>query len=167
MLMQNTDQLVALEAIRQLKARYCRVLDTKQWGELERLFTADTKFDGFTSAPEGTDPSTFVGRIAERFEKAITIHRVHAAEIRFVSPQKARGIWSMMDYVDLQPHADTLSYPEGRGWIGWGYYEEEYQREDDQWRISYMRLTRQRMDELRADHPAAANIRLGPSKDWL
>ena len=167
MTLQETDQLIALEAIRQLKARYCRMIDTKQWVELEKLFTPDTKFDGFTSAPEGTDPSTFVTRIAERFESAITIHHVQAPEIKLISSKKARGVWSMMDYVDLQPDAGTSSDPTGRGWVGWGFYEEEYTQDGEVWCISYMRLTRQRMDALSVDHPAAGFTRHRPSTDWL
>ena len=30
------DDLLAVEAIRQLKARYCRFVDTKQWRQLEK-----------------------------------------------------------------------------------------------------------------------------------
>lgn len=159
----DLDQLLAIEAIHQLKARYCRFVDTKQWQRLKQLFTADTRCDGFGSVPDGTDPETFVDVIADRLAQAITIHHVQAPEIVFSTPERARGIWSMMDYVDFQ----TADPSVGRGWIGWGYYEEEYVRIDGVWLFSYMRLTRQRMDALTTDHPQAKFSRHGPAKDWL
>ena len=50
--------------VRQLKARYCRFLDTKQWERLKELFAADARFDGFTSVPDGSDPTTFVNALS-------------------------------------------------------------------------------------------------------
>jgi SnoaL-like domain len=34
-----------LEAIKQLKARYCRTMDTKDWGAMRRVFTDDVTMD--------------------------------------------------------------------------------------------------------------------------
>jgi len=161
------DQLPALEAIRQLKARYCRFVDTKQWERLKALFTPDARCDGFGSVPDGTDPATFVSAVSKRLAQAITVHHVHAPEIVFPTPERARGVWSMMDYVDFHAEGRAKGTPADRGWIGWGYYEEEYVRLDDVWLISYMRLTRQRMDALTADHPQAKFSRHRPSTDWL
>ena len=39
-----------IEAIKQLKARYCRYLDTKQWGDWRGLFTEDFVSD---TSPSG------------------------------------------------------------------------------------------------------------------
>ena len=161
------DPLPAIEAIRQLKARYCRFVDTKQWERLKALFAPDAQFDGFGSVPDGTDPATFVSAISKRLAQAITVHHVHAPEIVFLEPQRARGVWAMMDYVDFQAGGQAKGTGAGRGWIGWGYYEEEYACLDGVWLISYMRLTRQRMDELTADHPEAKFSRHGPATDWL
>ncbi len=38
--------------IHQLKARYCRFLDSRQWLSLRALFTDDARFDGLGSAPD-------------------------------------------------------------------------------------------------------------------
>ena len=43
--MQTPERLLAVEQIRQLKARYFRLLDTKRWDEFEALFSADAVFD--------------------------------------------------------------------------------------------------------------------------
>lgn len=161
------DELQATEAIHQLKARYCRLVDTKQWAQLVTLFTADASLDGFGSVPDGTDPPTFVAGVAKRLGPAITIHHVQCPEIRFVSADAARSIWSMMDYVDFDPNGDAAGSVADRGWVGWGYYEEEYVRADDTWLISYMRLTRQRVDQLADNHTRAKLGRHGPRTDWL
>ena len=40
----DLQQLSDLEQIRQLKARYCRFIDTKQWTRLAGLFVEGTRF---------------------------------------------------------------------------------------------------------------------------
>ena len=49
---QTHDVLVDIEAIRQLKARYCRFLDNKDWAAWRTIFTDDFVSD--TSAAGGT-----------------------------------------------------------------------------------------------------------------
>ena len=39
------EQLVEVERIKQLKARYFRLMDTKDWSGLARVFTADAELD--------------------------------------------------------------------------------------------------------------------------
>ena len=163
----GNNELLAFEAIRQVKARYCRFIDTKHWQRLEQLFTPDAHLEGLGSAPDGSTPASFVEGIAARFATAVSVHHVHAPEIVMVEPGHARGIWSMMDYVQFQPGGTSAKVPAERGWFGWGYYEEEYVLRDDVWLISFMRLARQRMVALSADHPAVEFGRLGPTADWL
>lgn len=163
----STERLLATAAIHQLKARYCRYVDTKRWDALHALFSENARLDGFGSVPDGTTPSVFVAGIAARLAPAITIHHVQAPEIDFTGGDTARGVWSMMDYVDF---GEPMQQPDGgtsRGWIGWGYYEETYVREGDGWRFAYMRLARQRLDPLSDDHPAATFGRHGPTPGWL
>ena len=123
MTLSTLDDMLAIEAIRQLKAAYCRLVDTKQWQRLEMLFAADAKMEGFGSVPDGSGPSVFIAGAAERIGASVSIHHVHAPEILLSSPDTARCVWPMMDYVEF-PAGST---PTGeRGWIGWGFYEEEY-----------------------------------------
>jgi hypothetical protein len=163
----SLDELLAIEAIRQLKARYCRFVDTKQWERLTRLFTPNAHLEGFGSVPDGSDPAAFVAAVSGGLAQAITIHHVHTPEIVFTSPDRARGVWPMMDYVEFQADDRPAGMPTDRGWIGWGYYEEDYVRIDGEWLISFMRLARQRMDALTADHPMAKPGRHKPAADWL
>lgn len=94
-------RLLDLEAIKQLKARYCRLVDTKQWERLATLFTPDTRFEGFGSAPTGSDPTAFIDGISSRLRDAVSIHHCHTPEIVFTGPDSARGIWAMMDLLQF------------------------------------------------------------------
>jgi hypothetical protein len=136
-----------LEAIRVLKARYCRFLDCKQWPQLEDLFTADCTFamdvaDQNEMGPESKarlDRRGFVIMVrAVLTTGATSVHHVHAPELSLLSPGTATGIWAMEDYV-VAPL---------RSFRGYGHYHETYRKEDGTWRISAWRLDRLRIDPL-------------------
>lgn len=164
----TSDELVrlkSLEAIRQLKARYCRFVDTKQWPRLKKLFTADARLEGFGTIPDGTTPERFVDGIAVSLANAVTVHHVHNPEIVLRGDSVARGVWAMVDYVQFKA---TTDYAGGNlGWVGWGYYEEEYANQNGNWVISHMRLARVRMDVLTPDYPPVKPGRIGPDPNWL
>jgi len=163
----KVQHLLDLEGIRLLKARYCRYVDTKQWDKLATLFTAETRFEGFGSAPDGSDAATFIAGISKRLAGVVSIHHCHMPEIVMTGRDTARGIWSMMDYLEFVDGAVPREAPDSRGFYGWGYYEEEYVRAGDDWKFRFMRLTRQRIDPLPADHPPRLAGRMAPSMDWL
>ena len=165
MALDESIDVLAIEEIRRLKARYCRFVDTKAWDRLIRLFTPEAKLSGFGAVPDGTSPQGFVDGIAANLKKATSIHHVYQPEIVLDSPQRARGVWAMMDYVEFPPDAPS---PYGaRGWVGWGFYEEEYVLQDGAWLIDVMRLARLRMDELDQARPAIKPGRLAPNPEWL
>ncbi|MFV0299053.1 MAG: nuclear transport factor 2 family protein [Hyphomicrobiaceae bacterium] len=161
------DEIAAIEAIRLLKARYCRYFDLKQWDRLSGLFAPGARVEGFSSVPDGTDISVFIERVSARLGAAVTIHHVTAPEIVVQGVDAARGIWAVADYVDLGPDHVGYGNASERGWRGWGYYEEAYVCQDGTWRIGFMRLVRQRMTPLMADHLRAQPGRIKPSPDWL
>ena len=156
-----------LEAICQLKARYCRFIDTKQWDGLHALFAPDARFEGLGSAPSGADLQTFVTGISTRFRDAVSIHHCHMPEIRLTGPDHARGVWAMTDYVQWPAGFVVAEVPGHPGFHGYGHYEEEYRRLSGSWRIAFLRLTRLRFDALPAGHPAPLPGRLQASPDWL
>ena len=54
--MTNVDQDPReIDAIKQLKARYFRYLDTKRWADLRRQFADDARFEGTNKAVAGPD----------------------------------------------------------------------------------------------------------------
>jgi hypothetical protein len=163
-----TRRLADLEGIKRLKAGYCRLLDTKQWPRLQALFAADCRFEGFGSAPSGADVATFVKGVSTRLQDCITIHHCHMPEIDFLDATRARGIWAMMDYLEWPAGFSPREAPgQQRGFFGYGYYEEEYCKVEGRWLFSFLRLTRQRIDPIPADHPSPMKGLLAPSTNWL
>jgi SnoaL-like domain len=128
-----------IEAIKQLKARYFRLMDTKQWDRWREQFTDDCRFDG-TSRPYA-GPDAFCAGTSERLQEATTVHQGHMPEILLTGPDTAKGVWAMFDWVEFPEVRDT-GHGVNRGFTGYGHYEEEYRREGGVWRISFLRLTR-------------------------
>ena len=167
--MQSSDveRLLALEEIKQLKARYCRFIDTKQWASLPPLFTTDVRFDGFASAPTGSDAAAFIRGVSTRLGPAVSMHHCHTPEIIFDGVDKARGVWAMADYMEWPEPISLPEAPLARGMYGFGHYEEEYRREEGVWRIAHLRLRRMRLIALPPDHPKQASPTSVAGMDWL
>jgi hypothetical protein len=126
----------AYRALEQLKARYCRTLDLKDWDAFRALFTddfvSDTSQSGGTVI-EGADE--FVAFVRRALAKAVTVHQVKQPEIELLSPTSATGVWAMLDVVRFMP---------GLTMHGFGHYLETYEKVDGQWRIRTSTLTRLR-----------------------
>jgi hypothetical protein len=125
------DQLVDLEAIKQLKARYFRALDTKDAVQLRRVFGDDCRFEGTSRRFAG--PDEFVAGIGDHLRGAITVHHGHGPEIRLLGDDQARGVWAFNNYVDWPGTGD--------GARSYGHYEDNYTRRGDEWTISLLRLS--------------------------
>jgi uncharacterized protein (TIGR02246 family) len=141
------DRLVAIEAIHQLKARYFRGIDTKDWDLWGDVFTEDATL---TIADIGMDMAgrdAIVQGVSGALTGATTVHHGHMPEIKITGPDTARGIWAMYDYVEWPPLEDGSRV----GLHGYGHYHEEYVRQDGTWRIARSRLERLRTDSLGAD----------------
>lgn len=167
MAMDDLRRLLDLEAIHQLKARYCRFVDTKQWDRLRALFTPETRFEGFGSAPTGAGVDEFIGGISSRLARVVSVHHCHMPEIVFPGPDRARGIWAMMDVLQFPPGEAPREAPGSRGFRAYGHYEEAYRRDGEVWRFCFMRLTRLRIDPLPDGHPEPRTGLLAASPDWL
>lgn len=144
--MTDAERLIAIEEIKQLKARYFRCVDGKDWDGFAAVFTPDATVD---YTPEGGDPKDWsmagVANIVAFVQKALaganTIHHGHMPEIEIISPMAARGIFSM---------EDMIWWPEGsrrKTLHGWGHYHETYTKIADRWLIKTLRLTRLRIEE--------------------
>jgi len=130
-----------IEQIKQLKARYFRLIDTKDWDGLAAVFVADAEID--MSGEGGGITHTFdafKARLIDNLTGVITVHHGHMPEITLTSSTTATGVWSM---------EDKLWWPEGaplKHLHGYGHYHERYGKGDDGWRIVAMTLTRLRRD---------------------
>lgn len=138
-----------IEAIRQLKARYFRFVDTKQWAELRNLFTGDARFE-FPGLGNFDSPEAGVGAIKQALGEATTVHHGHMPEIE-ISGDTASGIWAMDDLVVRGDDASPIpGYPAEfqPGLHGYGHYHETYRREGDGWRIASLKLVRLHVEPL-------------------
>jgi hypothetical protein len=134
----SLQELLDIEAIKQLKADYFFLMDTKQWERWEELFTADLRVVGPRRIQEGRD--RFTAFVREHLEEVLSCHFGFMPVIEIIDEENARGRWSMFD---------DLRLPAGHPWceehsrrLGYGYYEEEYRRQEGGWRISFLNLSR-------------------------
>jgi hypothetical protein len=127
-----------VEAIKQLKARYFRLMDSKDWDGMRRVFADDVYVDTTSSGGrvvEGADE--FMAGLRAVIGDVLTVHHGHMPEIEITSPTTATGIWAM---------EDLLRWPDGMELRGYGHYLEEYEKADGEWRIKRLTLTRLRTD---------------------
>jgi hypothetical protein len=124
--MQN---LQHIEAIKQLKARYFRALDSKDW-ELMKSCLANNctaKYDGGKYSFNGREHivqffSSYMGN-----PKLIFMHHGHHPEITLLNDTEASGIWYLQDIVINLENNTTLR--------GAGFYHDRYQLENNHWKI--------------------------------
>jgi uncharacterized protein (TIGR02246 family) len=134
----DASRLADLEEIKQLKARYFRLMDTKQWDAWGDVFSEDCSMDsGPPGAPTVHGRREIVAYVRGHIEHVVTTHHGHMPEIQLTGPDTASGIWAMFDQL------------RGPGFEvdGWGHYHETYRRcADGRWRIASTRLTRLRIE---------------------
>lgn len=139
------DTLLAIEAIKGLKARYFRFMDTHDWVGFRTLFTDDAFFDVRGALEEKPDvgglesiigADGIVDYVRSGIDPIASAHYGHMPEIEILTGDTARGIWAL---------ADILRPPTGepfRMFYGYGHYHEEYRKVGGRWRISSLRITR-------------------------
>ncbi len=121
--------LLEIELIKQLKYRYFRALDTKNWALITTCLTEDAvaRYGGGKYSFDGRD------NIIKFFEKSlntpkrITLHHGHHPEINLTSPETATGIWYLQDLVIDLIGNTTLR--------GAGFYHDDYVKENAEWKI--------------------------------
>jgi hypothetical protein len=135
-------QLLDIEAIKQLKARYFRLLDQKRWDEWGTVFTTDVHM----VVPDGDVDTRGRAEVVESLRGilavVVTVHHGHMPEIEITGPDTASGTWAMFDFLEF-PGAD--GGPPFR-MQGYGHYTETYARSAEGWQIATLRLDRLRVD---------------------
>lgn len=142
--MNAAEKLLAIEEIHQLKARYFRCVDTKDWEGYRAVFADDVQFDISEDMPNGvfSDAQAAVKAAAAGLAGAQSVHHGHCPEIEITSPTTAKGIWAMEDKLYW---SDDSEFP-GQKLHGMGHYFETYEKIDDRWVIKTMKLRRIRVD---------------------
>ena len=97
--------LLHAEAIKQLKADYFHLMDTKQWEAWKDCFTEDFAVDGGVVHEGGRD--TFVAFVRAHLQSVSSSHQGFLPVIEILSDTTARGRWSMHD---------DLRLPAGHPW---------------------------------------------------
>src|SRR5690606_6772305 len=103
-------------------------------------------YDGPPRRNKSDDPASFpcqgpdglVAAVSGLFEGALSIHQGYMPEIELTGPTTARGIWAMYDQARLPKCT----------FQGWGHYYEDYEKQNGQWRIKKIRLTRLHVEEI-------------------
>ncbi|WP_372747518.1 nuclear transport factor 2 family protein [Litorivivens sp.] len=138
--MDNAEKLLEIESIKQLKARYCRLLDAKDWERWRELFAddfhSDTADSGGKEIVGADDFVAFVRKALGKPTRA-TVHQIHGPEIELTSPTTATGVWAL---------EDVVRFGFGLNMKGYGHYHECYEKVDGLWKIKYSKLTRLRED---------------------
>jgi ketosteroid isomerase-like protein len=150
--MQPVETLLAIEACKQLKARYFETLDNKDWEALAELFADDAVID-YTAHAKNlvdqhgqtiTDPSpenwVFTGGkataafLAPLLAEVISVHHGHDPQITVTGADSATGVWSLYDRLETKESV----------YHGYGGYRETYRCVNGRWVYARLLLTRRR-----------------------
>jgi hypothetical protein len=147
----HAQEWLELEAIKRLKARYFRCMDTKDWEGWADVFTEDAalEFDLAVStlgrpgqpAPKLVGRPAILAYVSKAFATNQTVHHGHMPELELLSETRARGVWAMEDIVD-----------DGHQIVhGYGHYHDTYRKVGGDWKIDSVRLTRIRLSQVIRD----------------
>lgn len=151
--MDVSQKLLAIEEIKQLKARYFRLMDTKDWTGMSTIFTADGVLDARSvfsvdgvpdEAPAAESRNwlyeggqTIVDFIRDAAMGTVTCHHGHCHEVEVLSNTEAKGVIAMEDRVFKRIEGKPVWQ-----FRGCGHYHESYRKVDGAWRIAHSRITR-------------------------
>lgn len=142
--MELVEKLWAIDQIRNLKARYFRLMDTKDWEGLRNVFCDDAVFDCRTAmslTPDGGEDWYAEGGDAiVEFIKGVVqpircTHHGHCHEVTIDGPDDAHGVIAMEDKLWTADRSQLIVH-------GTGHYHETYKRVNGEWKIATSRITR-------------------------
>ena len=151
--MTESERLVAIEEIRQVRARYWRGVDDCDGALVRSVLAKDCVLDyhGCCTDPQsGIDhlPAmnlTLRGRDAWLSDGMarygiVSVHQGNQSEVTITSPASASAIWTFTDRMWFPPGGAIAHL------VGWGHYHETYVVEDGGWKIATTRITRLRVE---------------------
>lgn len=140
------EQLIEIEAIKQLKYRYLRAVDTHDWNLMETLFTDDATvwLGGGKYSHDGKE------NIMNFFKTLVTPSMISShigvhPEIEIKGASEASGLWRLVDSVFFLAGNPAVgeSIQGGEALNGAGYYYDDYIKTLDGWKIQstgYVRI---------------------------
>jgi hypothetical protein len=147
--MTDVEKLLAIEEIKQLKAKYFYGLDHKDWDLWRReVWAPDARLEvpEVSQVVEGCE--ALIAWVQASVGDQVSVHHGHMPIIEVASGDSATGIWAMEDRLyrtKEHPLADGSTFLHG-----FGHYHERYVRTDRGWRIASTRLTRLRIEMSRS-----------------
>jgi hypothetical protein len=163
-------QLLDIEEIKKLKARYFRFYDAKDWDGFVGVLSDDLEFTfvdveiehyppGYSAfvTPQGDlrlDRDQLMAWLvpASRYD---TLHHGHMPEVTITGADTASAIWRVTDLIQWPGEPPVWAR-------GYGRYDEEYERTADGWRLRRSRYDRHDIDPVElAVHAAPAADRGG------
>lgn len=126
--------LLALAELAQAKARYCRMMDTKDWAGLADLLTTDVVVDLNADDPASVAISgrdEVLASVRAAVTDAITVHQVHAPEVDLAGDE-AWVIWAVQERV---------KWANGTSLTAYGHYRDRWVRFNGRWQLAELRLT--------------------------
>lgn len=125
------EDLVEIEAIKRLKYRYARLLDTKDFDGLSELFVeaATASYSGGQLSYDGRDAIIGFLRTALGSKTMLTSHLVGQPEIELIGPDRAEGRWALQDLVILTEQSLEIR--------GTAFYEDRYVKQDGAWKFAH------------------------------
>lgn len=147
----DLERLVAIEDIKNLKARRIRALDEKRWSEYEAMHAEDHVSDTYGDEP-AVGAKANAQKVAQALADITSVHHAHTPEIVINSSDTASAVWAM---------EDMLFWKQGDEdhWLhGYGHYHERYRKGPNGWQFVYRRLTRIRVDMSEGAQPGYLNV---------
>jgi hypothetical protein len=131
-LTKTVNELRDIEALKQLQARYCHLVDAHRWEDLAALFTEDATCDyGFFGSFKGRD------EIMSKFFKpleTVTSFMAHMVHNPLVAVQgdTASGSWYLTAQTTLEPIKQAV-------WV-MGKYQNRFKRVDGIWKFTAIKF---------------------------
>ena len=146
--MADVTMIEAFVGISQVNAQFCRALDGKDWAAFAALLTEDFVLD---VSEDNENIATIDGRdeavaaVRGELDGATIAHHIHVPEID-LRGDEAYVVCAMQDEVIwAQPKDGVVSLN------GYGQYHQRFVRQNREWKLAGLRLTRIHVDEFKAE----------------
>jgi hypothetical protein len=144
--MTDLQELMEIEALKNVMAKFARFGDTQNWAAFRTLFVDDLVYSveamprASADAPQaatiqGLD--TFIGGMGEVLKGAHTCHRMFLPEITITGPDAAKSTWGLHDLVKTKNVIFN----------GYGHIHQDYRKVNGEWKITRSHTSRLFVDE--------------------
>ncbi len=141
--MDQLQELLEIEQIKHLKARYCTCVAKEDWPTFMSLFSEDLAFmtpDGTIYQPRSAFEKMHIRTLQE--PKVWGVVHCYTPIIEITGENSAKGVWGMED-IHVWPGDGPRI-----GHHGYGHYHEDYVRTTDGWKFKRIDVIYDRMDPL-------------------